>query len=316
MNTDYKSIQEIIACPRCKETVRIENDTVFCKNPDCALHQTAFINNSGTPVLVDFESSILDSNSFSEREFLSDISRNETFPFKFLLRRILFGENKSARKNEPLFLDELLNLSERPRCLVIGGANIGSGMRNLYEHASITTIGLDIYYSERVTLVADAHDIPLLSDSIDGVWIQAVLEHVLDPSRVVQEIQRVLKAGGIVYSETPFMQQVHEQAYDFTRFTHSGHRWLFKHFKEIDSGIVGGAGTQLLWTIEHFVASLTRSRIAGKLAKMLFFPVRFFDRLCDPVLSMNTASSFFFYGRKSSSVLKPGDIINYYRKSR
>ena len=38
--------------------------------------------------------------------------------------------------------------------------------------------------------------------------------------------------SGIVYAETPFMQQVHEGAYDFTRYTVLGHRYLFKKFKQ------------------------------------------------------------------------------------
>ena len=38
------------------------------------------------------------------------------------------------------------------------------------------------------------------------------------------------------------MQQVHERAYDFSRFTQSGHRWLFKRFSEINAGPIGGAG--------------------------------------------------------------------------
>jgi ubiquinone/menaquinone biosynthesis C-methylase UbiE len=32
------------------------------------------------------------------------------------------------------------------------------------------------------------------------VWIQAVLEHVLDPPIVVAEIYRVLRPGGLVYA--------------------------------------------------------------------------------------------------------------------
>jgi 2-polyprenyl-3-methyl-5-hydroxy-6-metoxy-1,4-benzoquinol methylase len=33
---------------------------------------------------------------------------------------------------------------------------------------------------------------------VDAVVIQPVLEHVLDPSHVVREIQRVLRNGGFV----------------------------------------------------------------------------------------------------------------------
>ena len=53
----------------------------------------------------------------------------------------------------------------------------------------------------------------------------------------MKEIYRVLKSDGIVYIETPFMQQVHGGKYDFTRFTYLGHRRLFARFQEIESGI-------------------------------------------------------------------------------
>ncbi len=80
----------------------------------------------------------------------------------------------------------------------------------------------DIYYSANVQFIADAHSILLRDASVDAVVIQAVLEHVLDPQQVVDEIWRVLKPSGLVYAETPFLQHVHEGAYDFTRFTESG----------------------------------------------------------------------------------------------
>jgi len=82
------------------------------------------------------------------------------------------------------------------------------------------------------------HTIFFDASSFDGVIIQAVLEHVVEPNHCVEEIHRVLKENGLVYSETPFMQQVHLGRYDFTRFTHLGHRRLFRKFKEICGGAV------------------------------------------------------------------------------
>jgi len=82
----------------------------------------------------------------------------------------------------------------------------------------------------------------LASASVDGVLIQAVLEHVLDPAQVVGEIHRVLRPDGLVYAETPFLQQVHAGPNDFTRFTSSGHRYLFRAFAEIAAGPVAGPG--------------------------------------------------------------------------
>ena len=96
---------------------------------------------------------------------------------------------------------------------------------------AIRLIGFDIYCSTLTQFVADGHQIPLRDGSVDGVLVQAGLEHVLDPWRVVAEIHRVLKDDGLVYAETPFMQQVHEGPYDFTRFTESGHRYLFPQIR-------------------------------------------------------------------------------------
>ena len=148
--------------------------------------------------------------------------------------------------------------------------------------------------------------------SFDGVWIQAVLEHVLNPDTVVAEIHRVLKPRGVVYADTPFMQQVHEGAYDFTRFTVSGHRWLFRKFEHTASGTVKGAGSALVWSIRYFVRALTGSgRIASSVGLALFW-LRYFDGLTRERPNADAASAVFFYGRKSSSEVRPREIVDYY----
>jgi hypothetical protein len=52
----------------------------------------------------------------------------------------------------------------------------------------------------------------------------------------------MLRTKGVVYDETPCMKHVHEGPYDFTRFTASGHHYLFKNFSQICSGVTAGAG--------------------------------------------------------------------------
>src|SRR6202012_1790690 len=125
-------------------------------------------------------------------------------------------------------------------------------------------------------LTAAGHRLLLADQSVDGVWIQAVLEHVLDPQQVVAEIHRVLRPSGLVYAETPFMQQVHEGPYDFTRFTQSGHRWLFRHFEQIDAGAVTGAGTAAIWSLRYLIRALEWERTGLALP---FFWLRLLDGL-------------------------------------
>jgi SAM-dependent methyltransferase len=175
------------------------------------------------------------------------------------LKKLFIGESKVTKANCKRFVAELLSDNERPKVLVIG-----SGTDELWENEKIEIHGVDIYGSETVNAICDAHYLPLEGDYYDGVWIQAVLEHVVEPRVVVDEIFRVLKDKGLVYAETPFMQQVHEGAYDFTRFTVLGHRYLFRRFELIKIG--GNKGPELVfaWASRYLVWSLTRSRIIGR----------------------------------------------------
>ena len=161
--------------------------------------------------------------------------------------------------------------------------------------------------------IADGHQIPLRDASVDAVVIQAVLEHVLDPWQVVTEIHRVLKKDGLVYADTPFMQQVHMGPYDFTRFTESGHRYLFRRFRLIDSGISGGSGTQLLWTIDYVGRSLFRSPRMGTLLKAAMFWLSYLDRLAPVGFQVDNASGVFFLGRRAEHEIAPKDMVAYYK---
>jgi SAM-dependent methyltransferase len=204
-------------------------------------------------------------------------------------------------------------MSKRPVVLVIGGGVVGSGIEELYVAADVDVLAFDIHWSPVVQFIADAHRIPLANESVDAVLVQALLEHVLEPQVVVEQIHRVLQPDGLVYADTPFLQQVHEGPYDFTRFTDSGHRYLFRDFECIDSGAVAGAGTQLAWSIDYFFRALFRSRMAGLGARLAFSWLAHLDRFLDPKYSIDGASSVYFLGRKSPSRLSPQDIIGCYQ---
>lgn len=147
--------------------------------------------------------------------------------------------------------------------------------------------------------------------------VQAVLEHVLDPFRCVEEIHRALKDDGLVYAETPFMQQVHDGAYDFSRFTHLGHRRLFRRFKEVDSGAVCGPGMALAWSYQYFLMSFAPSRFWREVLRLFgcwtAFFYRFFDHyLIDKPGTLDAAAGYYFLGRKSDGVLSDRDLLKLY----
>ena len=304
-----ETLLPLLRCPRCGAEMARGEDGYRCAGPDGHRYPSV----DGQPVLVDFESSILQEADFAARAGASAIAGRGGSGALGRVAGALLPHNAVAAPNAVRLKSLARGLSERPRILVVGGGGKGAGTDPLYDDTGVEIVAFDIYASPLTHFVADAHRIPLADASVDAVWIQAVLEHVLDPWQVVAEIHRVLRDGGVVYAETPFLQQVHEGPYDFTRFTESGHRWLFRRFEAIDSGVVMGTASQLLWSVEHLFRGLFRSVRAGRIAALLLFWLRWFDSLIPAPYAVDAASAVFFLGRKTDEAIRPAEIVGYYQ---
>lgn len=267
------------------------------------------------PVFVDFDESVIDRDGLDQLSGASPINRSSgrAARVRQRLRRVT-APDALTRRNITEFLQLVRELDHRPLILVVGGGQIGLGTDELYEAGDVDVIAFDIYGSPNVQFIADAHDIPMGDDVFDGVVVQAVLEHVLEPQVVVRELTRVLKPGGLAYAETPFMQQVHEGAYDFTRFTESGHRWLFREFDAVASGPVGGPGAQLIWSVASLVRGLIRSRSLARASRLLLFWLRFLDTVIPRAEQIDGAAGTYFLGRRSADGrgIRPRNAVEYY----
>ena len=202
--------------------------------------------------------------------------------------------------------------------LIVGGGTIGEGLETLLSNEAITCIETDVAPEPTTRIICDAHSLPFSDDSMDGVIIQAVLEHVLDPGRCVEEIHRVLRLGGVVYCETPFIQQVHLGAYDFVRFTHGGLRFLFRDFEELGSGVVCGPGMALAWSYQYFLLSFVKSipaqRIVRTFARLTAFWLKYFDSyLGDSPGALDAAPGSYFLVRACPRSLAGRHVIAQYR---
>jgi SAM-dependent methyltransferase len=229
------------------------------------------------------------------------------------VRDLLFPPSRRTAANVARFHQLAKERAARPIILVVGGGTVGAGTEVLYNDPHMDVLAFDIYGTPYTQFVADGHQIPLKAGAVDGVLVQAILEHVVDPWQVVAEIHRVLKQDGVVYAETPFLQPVHEGPYDFTRFTESGHRYLFRRFARIDSGVVQGPGNQLLWTVDYVSRSIFRSRKVGRLMRVLFFWAQYIDWLCPEGYAVDDACGVFFLGTRSATELTAKEIIGHYR---
>lgn len=306
--------ENLFICPRCADPVHSEAGAWRCTNASCRYAEEPFPVVAGVPALIDFEHSVVDADRLRSSQGASEVAR---WGLNRALAPLVHPANTVASASVARMLELLradaATTGRRPRILVIGGGSKGDGLAELYADPDVDLIAFDIYASPTVQFIGDGHAIPLADGSVDGVIIQAVLQYVVEPTMVAKEIHRVLRHRGIVYADSPFIQQICEGPYDLTRFTDSGQRYLFRRFERIDSGSVAGAGTALRWSIDYFVRALTRSRRLGRLAMICFFWLSWMDRMLDPRHTIDGASSVFFLGRKSEVSITEADIIDYYQ---
>lgn len=306
--------QQLFRCPTCTSRLTVSEGKIVCTNGHC---RTSFPIVGGIPILINEASSVFSFDDFVQQ-------RSTTFkPVPRVARLVSdllpqLGQNLVARANFGQFAPLLFEQSNNPVVLVIGGSIVGEGMHDILALPDIEFVETDVALGPRTMLVCDAHDLPFDDGSFHGVIMQAVLEHVADPYRCVEEVHRVLKENGVVYAETPFMQQVHMGRYDFTRFTHLGHRRLFRRFAEHSSGIVAGPGTVLAWSCNYFLLGFVRSKAAISFVKgftrLTLFWLKYFDRyLNEKRGALDGASCYYFMGSRSRETLADRELIKQYK---
>lgn len=201
--------------------------------------------------------------------------------------------------------------------LVVGCGNQEAQLKKHFLDDDTVFVFCDVDKGASADIFCDAHELPFKSGSFDGIITTAVMEHVIRPDQVAEEMHRVLKDDGFIYSEIPFLQGVHEGAYDFTRYTLSGHRRLYEKFAEIETGMVAGPGTNLNWQIVDFVRMLSQNaRISSGLAliaRTLFFWVKYADHIFKHNRkALDAASCTYFYGKRQQQACDPSDVVARY----
>ena len=298
--------------------MEVQQDVLACLGDGCATRYPVL---DGCPILINDAES-----AFRVEDFLEGVRTTgqvERPPVQATWRdrakALLRGVVPSVSLNTTDFelTDAFVEIgAERPGRLRI--LVLGAGDTVLKLDPSHDVVYTDVDRGSLTTLICDAHDIPFQDETFDMVFCISVLEHVADPYRCVEEIHRVLREDGWVYAVTPFMQQVHMGAYDFTRFTHLGHRRLFRWFSELKSGVTCGPGMALAWSIERFVSAFatqprTRS-VLRILARFIAFPIKYFDKILSRRPSAyDCASSYYFFGRKASAPVSDRELVRTYR---
>jgi SAM-dependent methyltransferase len=302
-------------CPDCRDDRGVPL-TFSPADVRCTQCGACFPRVEGIPVLVRHDNAVFPLSAYTRR--------GGTPPVASRTRRGLpvpsASVNLSSQRMTERLGQETVSRFGEGTVLVVGGGRQREWLDQRFAPwPQIRLLYSDIDINSDIDLFCDGHELPLADASVQGVITTAVLEHVLYPERVAAEIHRVLAPGGLLYSEVPFMQQVHEGAYDFTRYTLSGHRRLFNGFDELDSGMVAGPGTALLWSLENLALCYARGSTSRSLTKAgvrtLWGWLKWLDApLKDHPQALDSASCTYFLGtRRASGIVPDSQIIERYR---
>ena len=312
----------LLRCPRTGGELKPDEDgSLFAKGGDLRYPVV-----DGVPILIDDAQSLVDITWALESRHEPEEWSPAPTGFRLLAQQARqrlpsHDPNQSGRRNHQR-LAELLRVraasGREPRALVIGAGD-GSGADELLQCAELQVIETDIAFGPRTDVVCDAHRLPFADGTFDAVVIAEALDRMLEPNRVAAEVHRVLAPQGLVYSEAGFVRQAHAGPLDFHRFTHLGHRRVWRFFDEVDSGAQCGPGTALMWSVEYFIrAFLGERRLLGALAGRAVAAAGFWLKHLDRFLvrrpgGIDAASGTYFLGSRRETPVPDRLIVAAFR---
>ena len=181
--------------------------------------------------------------------------------------------------------------------------NLGCGTQRLDPDI----INVDFVDFPHIDITADFSEaLPIKDQCIDGIVSMSVLEHMESPHLAAREIVRVLRRGGVLYVNTPFLYPYHAAPNDYTRWTLSGLSQLFgEEMEVVESGPRGGVFCVCLITATHFIAQLLCCgseklyRLLNHLSLAVLAPIKYFDFFTIKLpFTSNLCPSFFWIAKK------------------
>ena len=132
-------------------------------------------------------------------------------------------------------------------------------------------------------VAGNAMYLPFKDATADIVLCTQVLEHVQRPWDLISECRRVLKPGGFLVLSAPFYWPLHEEPWDFFRYTRHGLKSLVTGEKlEVCSLMAdGGDASRLMISVLHYLPRFLSlpARIPLNLLGLLLDKVRFTEKL-------------------------------------
>ena len=146
--------------------------------------------------------------------------------------------NQFYLNNQKDFRDLILSNIQKSDSVL----DLGKGMRekfNMIDCSKLETLDVNEYddYPDIICdLCGEINDD--LKNRYDKIICLAVLEHVYNPFKAIENITKLLKDGGKVYGMVPYLYHYHApndlKFQDYFRFSKDALSYLFKDFKEVE----------------------------------------------------------------------------------
>ena len=159
-------------------------------------------------------------------------------------------------------------------------------------------VNVDIQAKSNVDIVCDLHDLPEDIGEFDVVICNAVLQYCHDPRRVADNLLRVLKPGGLLFVDAPWVQPYCPDMPDRYRFSKEALCDVFKAFEPIECGPSLTSGSALHMQAVFIAQGVTHNRYVNfalsKAVSAALYPLRFVRtaRECE------TAGAFYLIARR------------------
>ncbi|HTM92545.1 MAG TPA: methyltransferase domain-containing protein [Flavisolibacter sp.] len=150
----------------------------------------------------------------------------------------------------------------------------------LYKPLTASQIGCDIVQSDQnsVDVICPATDLKFEDNRFDSVLCTQVLEHVFEHDKLMKEAFRVLRPGGHLILTVPFAWELHEEPYDFFRYTKHALKQLFEQTGfEIDYIKPNGGKWAAIYQLRNnmmYSSFQKRKTFLNKLKKLLYMELR------------------------------------------
>ena len=159
-----------------------------------------------------------------------------------------------------------------------------------------------LHAAKHIDLFADLNKaLPLEDNSVNCVFSTSVLEHISEPQIFFQEIKRILATDGYLILSVPFMYHLHEEPFDYYRYTSHGLKHLgekaglkmvdIKHYGSA-LGVLVDVSSKTVEVILHFICKFLPKYIAALVQRLVNRLLRLFQQICYSILKHKSILEF------------------------